>query len=304
MKSKQIFHDAYNFANQIVQGKIEHFQLETGAFYGELTQIITNKVIVGAHSMNLSILQIGTGPKGYITFLIPKSTEQNVSWRKFNINEKRIGILKGDGLHFAITPPNFFGIPISLRNDYLNELLKKYGYDEKIYKLIQQSEIVILNDEDVFKLQQLLNTINNAKKVEEDLMIHKLPELLLKAIVNVADQLPKKISTPQQILLSKILVYIQKNLNRKVNTLEICEYFKISERNLRSIFGEIIGISPIKYIKIIKLNKARKDILNTKGNIEINLIANKWGFHHSGQFAIDYKKLFGELPSETKTNLK
>ena len=126
MKKKQIFHDAYNFADQIIQGRIEHFQLEPGAFYGELTQIITDKVNVSSHYMNLSTLQIGTGPKGYITFLIPKNTEQNVSWRKFNINEKRIGILKGDGLHFAITPSDFFGLPISLRNDYLNELLKKY----------------------------------------------------------------------------------------------------------------------------------------------------------------------------------
>ena len=28
-------------------------------------------------------------------------------------------------------------------------------------------------------------------------------------------------------------------------------------------------------------------------------IANAWGFWHSGQFAADYKQLFGELPSTT-----
>lgn len=298
MKKIQTFHDAYNFADQIVQGEIEHFQLEPGAFYGELTQIISQNVIVGVHNMNIPILQIGRSIKGYITFLIPR-IEQNISWREFNINEKRIGILKGGGNHFALTPSGFMGLPISLSNDYLTELLRKYGNKERIYKLIHQSEVIDLNAEDAFKIQQKLIALNKADKIDFDLMINELPSLLLKSILNVADQLPKKYSTSKQILLNRILIYIQENLNRRVNTLELSKVFKISERKLRYIFRESIGCSPMRYIKIIRLNKTRKDILYAKENIDINLVANKWGFNHSGQFAADYQMLFGELPSET-----
>ncbi|MCK5375915.1 MAG: helix-turn-helix domain-containing protein, partial [Acidobacteria bacterium] len=28
-------------------------------------------------------------------------------------------------------------------------------------------------------------------------------------------------------------------------------------------------------------------------------VANNWGFWHMGQFAADYRKMFGELPSQT-----
>jgi AraC family ethanolamine operon transcriptional activator len=28
-------------------------------------------------------------------------------------------------------------------------------------------------------------------------------------------------------------------------------------------------------------------------------VANRWGFWHMGQFAADYRRQFGELPSET-----
>jgi AraC family ethanolamine operon transcriptional activator len=31
----------------------------------------------------------------------------------------------------------------------------------------------------------------------------------------------------------------------------------------------------------------------------INEIANRWGFWHMSQFAADYRRFFGELPSET-----
>ncbi len=34
-------------------------------------------------------------------------------------------------------------------------------------------------------------------------------------------------------------------------------------------------------------------------DLVINHVSSHWGFWHSGQFASDYKKLFGELPSET-----
>jgi AraC-like DNA-binding protein len=31
----------------------------------------------------------------------------------------------------------------------------------------------------------------------------------------------------------------------------------------------------------------------------VNEIAARWGFDHAGNFAADYRRLFGELPSQT-----
>jgi len=55
----------------------------------------------------------------------------------------------------------------------------------------------------------------------------------------------------------------------------------------------------MKFIKCLKLNKARKSILSSGKEIDINIIANNWGFGHSGQFAADYHNLFREYPSDT-----
>jgi AraC family ethanolamine operon transcriptional activator len=41
-----------------------------------------------------------------------------------------------------------------------------------------------------------------------------------------------------------------------------------------------------------KLIKAGPDTL-------VNDVANRWGFWHMGRFASDYRRQFGELPSET-----
>jgi AraC family ethanolamine operon transcriptional activator len=35
------------------------------------------------------------------------------------------------------------------------------------------------------------------------------------------------------------------------------------------------------------------------GTASVREIARRWGFWHTGEFAADYRRLFGELPSET-----
>ncbi|MCD4683654.1 MAG: helix-turn-helix domain-containing protein [Bacteroidales bacterium] len=299
IKYHSIFNDPYAFAKEIRQGKIEHYQLEPGNFSGELTQVVSDQVIVSVHKMDSTILQTGTGINEYITFLIPGNMMQDISWREQRLSGKRIGILKSNMWHFAVTPPNFFATPVSLSNSYFNDLIIKYGYDENIYKLIQQKEAIDLKPEDAFQIQQMVITLCNSKEVDYDLMTIALPELILKSIAKIADELPKQISRTRDIIFSKSLAYIHQHLDQKTSTSEICSDIKISERSLRYIFKEMIGLSPMKYIKFIKLNKVRKDIRKAKSDMDISMIANNWDFNHSGQFAADYKKLFGEFPSQT-----
>ena len=73
-----------------------------------------------------------------------------------------------------------------------------------------------------------------------------------------------------------------------------------SERTLEYVFQERLGLSPKKYIRTYRLNRARRELTNpTHPGRKISDVANAWGFWHMGQFAGDYKALFGELPSET-----
>jgi AraC family ethanolamine operon transcriptional activator len=43
----------------------------------------------------------------------------------------------------------------------------------------------------------------------------------------------------------------------------------------------------------------RAELLTGPVSTAIADVANNWGFWHMGQFAHNYRKLFGELPSET-----
>ena len=70
-----------------------------------------------------------------------------------------------------------------------------------------------------------------------------------------------------------------------------------SGRTLRRAFREHVGVSPKEYIHAQRLNGVRRALLLGEGNV--TEMAGKYGFWHMGQFAADYRRQFGELPSET-----
>lgn len=77
-----------------------------------------------------------------------------------------------------------------------------------------------------------------------------------------------------------------------------------SRRTLEHAFRDGFGLGPGKYIKVRRLNAVNRVLLQGKGGTSVADIACEYGFRHLGQFAADYRRLFGELPSETLVRRK
>ena len=92
---------------------------------------------------------------------------------------------------------------------------------------------------------------------------------------------------------------IQDNLCEQLMVGNLCEELAVSRRTLEYIFIENIEMSPAKYIKVLRLNNIRREILSKECD-NLGDIAAKWGIWHLGRFSQDYHRLFGELPSATK----
>jgi AraC-like DNA-binding protein len=74
----------------------------------------------------------------------------------------------------------------------------------------------------------------------------------------------------------------------------------VSVRTLEYAFRDVVGMGPLAYVRIQRLNQARRCLLEIRsGRVTVSEVALDHGFGHFGYFARDYKTLFGELPSET-----
>jgi len=81
---------------------------------------------------------------------------------------------------------------------------------------------------------------------------------------------------------------------------DLCHIAGTSRRTLEYAFRDYFGTSPMQFIKALRLNAARYDLLRGDyGSARVVEIASGWGFTHMGQFSSDYRHMFAEKPSDT-----
>ena len=74
----------------------------------------------------------------------------------------------------------------------------------------------------------------------------------------------------------------------------------VPERTLRTAFQRCYGLSPVEYLRILRLHQARRLLLGScQDETTVTQIAFGLGFWDLGRFAGAYRQLFGERPSET-----
>lgn len=78
---------------------------------------------------------------------------------------------------------------------------------------------------------------------------------------------------------------------------KMSRYAGVSGRRLQQGFAECLGVTPMAYLRRVRLERAHKDL--TMG-LPVTDTAYRWGFSNLGRFACAYRDRFGEAPSETR----
>nr|WP_067291096.1 AraC family transcriptional regulator [Marinobacterium profundum] len=93
--------------------------------------------------------------------------------------------------------------------------------------------------------------------------------------------------------------YLQERIREDVTVEELAVLCNVSVRSLYNIFARDVGITPKLFIKQMKLQNLHADLKQGVNARNVTEIALDYGFSHLGRFSSDYRKQFGELPSET-----
>jgi AraC family ethanolamine operon transcriptional activator len=128
----------------------------------------------------------------------------------------------------------------------------------------------------------------------------ELPRKLLAALSGSRQKRPKPNLRARDLALRRIEDYLAEFPNDPLTVRDLCQVANVSERTLQYAFRERFGISPKSYLTALRLNGVRRDLSKADpAATRITDLAMKWGFWHMSQFAADYRRFFGELPSNT-----
>ena len=102
-------------------------------------------------------------------------------------------------------------------------------------------------------------------------------------------------------LVKRAREYILSHIDTPLQIIAVCRALRVSRRTLQYSFQEVLGINPASFLRVLRLNGARKDLLNRgpNGLLQIKDVVPRWGFWHLSRFSAEYRQLFGELPSAT-----
>jgi transcriptional regulator GlxA family with amidase domain len=94
--------------------------------------------------------------------------------------------------------------------------------------------------------------------------------------------------------------YIQTRLKDKFSLLDLAEATATSQSSLLRTFKTHHGVSPMQYVKLLRLHAVRRSLLDSDPSSgTVGGVASEYGFRQLGRFSADYRKVFGELPSVT-----
>ena len=306
---KRLFSDLHSFMEQTRSWNLDFRQLDRGSFKGMLVQYGVNNAQIGIGSFNRKFDQRGGAPAGLISFALLGQEGAPIIWRGVEIDHNTVMVYRpGDEIDCS-SEPGFHVITHSIAEQSFLKHCHNLGFQD-LGKIIYHKRIFPISFQ---KRQKLLETIaqtnsiaakcrdESEKEMIKGMLELKIPHLFLRAISESVDVAVKSPITDRS---HKALRVIEQSLKSDstppTKVQELLEATDISERSLQYLIMWKYGITPTTYLKRVRLNGIRKILQRaTAEKTKVSDIANQSGFWHMGQFAKDYKQLFGELPSET-----
>jgi AraC family ethanolamine operon transcriptional activator len=104
----------------------------------------------------------------------------------------------------------------------------------------------------------------------------------------------------RQQIIRNCMERLEQSADKPVTVSDLAAAADVSERTVRTAFKEYFGIGPIRYLVLRQLNQVHRALANAdRDGTTVTQVLLDYGVWEFGRFASRYRRLFGELPSET-----
>lgn len=283
-------------------------QLDAGASPGDVVQLAEPQTALARIRLNRRYLQRGSSPPGIRTFALLEEGVSDIRWCRRDVSGSALMTFHPGGDFDGVSQPGFEVYTLSFSEERLAETATTLELPE-IHDLIGDSEKMTRCERSA--LQDLRRAVRLlCKAVEGGLstlgapwlrrqLEFEIPARILRALASSRAEAPRPPSRLRDLALRRAVSFIEANSHTPLAVRDVGRAAGVSWRTLDYAFRAHFGVTPKAYLKAIRLNAVRRELRCAEPPRLVTDVANRWGFWHMGQFAADYRRLFGELPSQT-----
>ena len=270
---------------------------------GSFVQCFGQGVFYGYAEFALPLAMSGAPPVKMVTFNVMEPTREKYWLRGHDLNAGMAWVFPEGAELCSLSPPGFRVHTLSVQESFIEEIAS--ALELKLPRESKRPEIFAMTPaRHKFVLKQLravrdFHGAPSSGSVWEiltamltDWLAPSSPGGSKRPIVRARDRAMKRCME----------LIVDERLTR-ISVPALLQASRVSERTMQYAFRERFGVSPSALCKSLNLARARSELRSGSGVADsVTDIATRYGFQHMGQFARDYRKLFGERPSDTLRN--
>ena len=287
------FFDSEVLKSVVNDSETRHLQLTSGRFEGKIKRIILPDIVIDHGEYNLKLLAQGAFSPNTVTLMIIHHVDEI---------GKVCGIdfQGGSLITFPIHADAEFTIPKHANWTAINvpEVhLAKYGLKINTMKLFMLNEKKFSQFNKVYlKLENELSKGEQSQEVLQD--------MILSHYIHTIESLDNKLElyySDGYLMALNIRDYLVEHIDEPLQMYKLCQLTNKSVRTIEITFKQVFNLTVRDYHAHYRLSLIRQTLMHDK-NGSVSNAALKYGYLHFGRFSQKYKKLFGELPSQTLRN--
>jgi len=305
----RLAHDANDQARAIAGWTQIYDQLGPGRFEGSITELRLQQMHLFSETTSRALRQTCVVTPDSYWFGIPAGEAAcgRISGRV--IGPDGLAVKRGNVEFELVTPEDYNIYGIVIKRDVLHHYTCEVEHRASIDELLTDETVSVGVERKAHLCRMLQIILRGVAQTAAQPSIgsqEHLQALILATLFDLsmgepALPVPLPSRPHRQWIVSQARAYVLEHRNRPVAIPELCTQLRVSRRTLQYCFQEIYGMTPVAYLKAIRLNGVRRDLLGALGDEmrSVQDIAAKWGFWHLSQFSADYRKLFNVSPSGT-----
>jgi len=299
-----VAHDADQHAQNLGAWEQTCDQLTPGRFQGDLTEAWLSGIQIFRAMTNQVVLQTGKSWAGGRTFGVMLGMDGEGTFCGHRLPRDGAVALAQSGRFSLLTPRRLDVVGIALSSE------PRDAYGQTWRRSSADADGMVVGSSRALDRVRCLLRAFFAAAADECTPFHEREaqrSFLGSLLAALAASFEQGVSEKHQPdfprvhrqLVERAKAYVLAHLDRPVTVAELCSVLGHSRRNLQYCFQTALGVSPVQYLRAVRLNGVHRELRRGDTELRIGDVAARWGFWHQSQFAADYRTLFGELPSAT-----